>query len=203
MTSAHPSAPDDAHRPAVTPAEIAVIVVVGVLVLVFGFLLVNRLAPDEPANPLADESGTSEQAEPTPSAEEPTEPEEPSPAEDESPTEEESPTPDPTEVFQSPSGNIVCEVGADGASCLIRNFDYDPVDADGCEADAGGHLRVTESGASMPCDPLAISGTPAVLGYGETIESNGFRCLSAEDGVTCSNASDNGFQVARAAYRLF
>lgn len=194
--------PADTARPAVTPAEIVIIVVVGLLVLVFGYLLINRLSPgDDPAAAPNTPAATEGTTEATP---ENTAGESESPAPESSPSEEETTEEaDEPETFQTPSQNIVCVIDSDGASCLIRSFDYTPEDAQSCAEDAGGHLRVTADGASMPCDPLVISGGPSTLDYGESVEAFGFSCLSAEDGVTCSNSDDQGFQVARAAYRLF
>ncbi|WP_413450712.1 hypothetical protein AA0Y32_02685 [Georgenia phoenicis] len=165
-----------------TPAQLFLIVVVSILVLLFVILLAGRLGGGG-EDPTPSSTSTERESEPA-----------------------ETPTPEPeAEYFSSPSGNIVCAIGTDSADCVISNFTYDPVDAASCEEEgAGGHLRVEEAGASMPCEPLVVAGDVPVLDYGQTTAAHGFTCESARSGVTCRHdGSGYGFSVARAAYELF
>ncbi|MBD8063791.1 hypothetical protein [Oceanitalea stevensii] len=176
-----------------TPAQLLLIVVVSILVLLFVILLAGRLT-DGGGEPGADASTTTAASTDDATGD----------ATDDA-TDDVTPTAEPeAEYFASPSGNIVCALTPDSADCVISNFQYEPEDAS-CEEDgAGGHLRVEEAGASMPCEPLVVAGDVPALDYGETTTAHGFTCESAESGVTCRHdGSGYGFTVARASYELF
>lgn len=188
-----------------TPPRILLVVVVSLLVLLLLVLLVQRAGrggDDATAGPSSSPSATVE------ATDEATD--EAMTDDDGEPSEPASPEPTPTEgtaatYFASPSGNIACSISADSADCVIVSYSYEPQDLAQCDADgAGGHLRVEEAGASMPCEPLVVAGDVPDLGYGEEITAHGFTCESQESGVTCRHdGSGYGFSVARAAYDLF
>ncbi|MEE6272796.1 hypothetical protein [Georgenia wangjunii] len=178
----------DARR-TMSGGEIAVIVVVAVLVVVFAVMLAGRLT-----------SGSDAEATPTPPA---------ATGATGGPTSDGDATATADEdaepvTFAMPSGNIACEIGDDSAGCVISNFTYEPADAVACPEGAGGHVRVDEAGATMPCEPLVIAGEVAILDYGESESAHGFTCESSEAGVTCRHdATGHGFALARSTYELF
>ena len=180
-----------------TPAQVLLIVVVSALVLLFVILLVGRMTGG--GTPPAADASTAQTQPATPSSTSDGE----APTGTPTPADEETESAEP-EYFASPSGNIVCALTTDSADCVIASFDYEPEDAEGCEDDAGGHLRVEPAGASMPCEPLVVAGDVPALDYGETTSAHGYTCESAESGVTCRHdESGYGFSVARASYNLF
>ncbi len=110
-------------------------------------------------------------------------------------------------AFTSPSGNIACVMDGFSTSCWIgeKTWTIEQPSAPECEeSDWGNAVDLSADGPSFPCytdfgwDPSA----PA-MAYGVSVQLGPFRCDSAETGVTCTNASGNGFTVAKAAVNLF
>lgn len=110
-------------------------------------------------------------------------------------------------AFASPSGNILCVMSQTAASCWIsdKNWTIDQPDAPECaESDWGNAIDVAADGVTWPCytdfiyDPDA-----AALAYGDAMVVGEFRCDSDRTGVTCRNASGQGFTLARAAAQIF
>ena len=110
--------------------------------------------------------------------------------------------------FQSPSGNIGCVIGGGLARCDILEHTWSPppkppscIDGDygnGVEVVGGHPGRYTCAGDTVfsPHNP--------VLGYGEKIRKNRFRCKSKTSGMRCVNRkSKHGFLVSRESVRLF
>ncbi|MGV8968199.1 MAG: hypothetical protein ACOH2F_18200 [Cellulomonas sp.] len=122
------------------------------------------------------------------------------------------PTPDATNpaatIFALPSGNIVCELSAQGAKCTIANSTATPpVDAT-CSGVVGLVLTVDEKGAATPClegaAPGAAAAGTAVLEYGESKTVGDYTCTSSSTGVQCQNdKTTEGFKLARAGSELF
>jgi eukaryotic-like serine/threonine-protein kinase len=110
-------------------------------------------------------------------------------------------------AFASPSGNIACSITAVGARCDVAEQSWDlPPKPEDCTA-AWGTGVVLELGrpAELSCvgDTLADPDLE-VLAYGEAVRFAGVTCTSRETGVRCEEAgSAHGFEVARAAYRVF
>jgi hypothetical protein len=112
--------------------------------------------------------------------------------------------------FQSPTGNIHCAISSfDGlteARCDLREYtpSYTRRPA-GCELDWGMAFAVGASGKGvLACvgDTVQDPRNP-VLPYGEAMSFGGISCVSAQTGITCTNAEGHGFSVARAKQRLF
>lgn len=114
--------------------------------------------------------------------------------------------------FRTPSGNIHCmlvhgDADGDSARCMIGEADWvaPPKPAD-CDLDWGSSLSVgTRDGAGFGCygDTVVDPGNP-LLDYGQSSALAGVRCTSRETGVTCTAAATgHGFELSRAAYRLF
>ncbi len=110
-------------------------------------------------------------------------------------------------VFASPTGNITCSITDAGARCDVveRSWTLPPRPA-GCTG-AYGTGAVLEPGrpAELSCagDVLDTAGV-GVLAYGRAVRYAGITCSSRETGVLCEDTgSGHGFEVARAAYRVF
>ncbi|MFC7403563.1 hypothetical protein [Georgenia alba] len=100
-------------------------------------------------------------------------------------------------AFQSPSGNIQCELGDDGVRCTIIEHDFDA--PEGC--DDGTTLQVQIDGNFGSDCGNPVGEQSDVLEYGDSAVSGWFACTSEMDGMTCWNTLDGtGFSVARAGY---
>lgn len=112
--------------------------------------------------------------------------------------------------FRSPDGNITCAIYSDkaGASArcdlaeLVPSFSRPP---QGCAFDWGKSFAVDTRGKGyLACVSDAVSGPgAAVLRFGQTISLGGVTCVSAETGMTCTNARGRGFSVAKEKQSLF
>ncbi len=105
--------------------------------------------------------------------------------------------------FETPSGNIACNVG------LLGPGTHGPR-AVGCAL----YSKTTRSGiatwwmkTSGPAAVGAIQANPATdypkLAYGHTLAWHGIRCSSAAAGLTCRNTSGHGFFLSRRRQRIF
>jgi hypothetical protein len=112
--------------------------------------------------------------------------------------------------FQSPTGNIHCAIytwnGGAEARCDLRELtqSYTKRPA-GCDLDWGSAFAVGSTGKGvLACvgDTVMDRRNP-VLPYGEAISLGGISCVSAKTGMTCTNASGNGFKVAKASQRVY
>ncbi len=112
--------------------------------------------------------------------------------------------------FQSPTGNIVCGIdlweNEATARCdmreLVPTHTTAPPD---CDLDWGTSFVVGKTGKGMlNChgDTILSPGEP-VLGYGQAVSLGGISCVSAQTGMTCTNAEGHGFAIAKAKQRLF
>lgn len=116
-----------------------------------------------------------------------------------------------TAGFQTPTGNIACELvgeGQDNLRCEIGSYlnPRPPQPYRGfCEFDWGGGLLLSEAGKP---DILCISDTirdrrKYVLPYNRRWSNGGFTCVSRRIGLTCTNTSGNGFFLSREKWRVF
>ena len=127
-----------------------------------------------------------------------------------SPHGSESGDPDAPRLFASPSGNIVCSIAEDAASCSIAVLsDEGLVEDETCDGTVGHVVRVTaEGGAERPCvegDPPgeAPAATP-VLDYEDSTAAFGYTCTSSRSGIICRHdETGHGFSIARAGSSLF
>ncbi len=140
------------------------------------------------------------------------EPTEPTVATSEDPEPEESesaePGQKPTKVA-SPSGNIVCTITEDGASCSIADLAKKPKKDKSCDGSVGYVYSVTEEGVTAPCiakdeEPGKAGSGTEILDYGKSVSAFGFSCLSDESGMGCTqDDSGHGFSLARAGASTF
>jgi len=117
--------------------------------------------------------------------------------------------------FESPSGNINCTVGPDGASCMARSqtWPHPPARPRSCnlewaasEIDLDG-TRIHLGSCRGDIGPLCIKGSIpcSTLGYGRAVTVGHVRCSSATAGVTCRRTDGRrvGFTVSRQGYRAY
>ncbi|GAB3679107.1 DUF6636 domain-containing protein [Angustibacter aerolatus] len=138
-------------------------------------------------------------AQPTPVEETPS----PSSAATTDPTSD--PTPDDRDriQFRSPSSNIGCALSSAGARCDVRARDWTPPAKPGdCRQAWGRGLQVDARGARVVCAGDVVQGG-AALEYGRTQRKGRFACTSSEAGMRCTGPGGHGFELARAAYRVF
>jgi hypothetical protein len=111
--------------------------------------------------------------------------------------------------FLTPSKNIVCQFFTDNGRgvlrCDVMEMDTRPRRPADCELDWGHAFEMTARGAaSRICvgDSVMDSSLP-VLAYGEIWQRAGFTCRSEHTGLTCFNAIQHGFSLARAKQEVF
>jgi len=191
-----------------SPAVRAFIALDVVLVLVFVVvLLVNRSdAGEEPATAATTTSETTAASPSTGSSGETT-----TPSGEESTGEETGdPESESARLFASPSGNIMCSITEDGASCSIAELAEEGlVEDESCDGTVGHVVRVSaEGGAERPCvegkgPGKAPAATPE-LAYEDSTSAFGYTCTSSRSGIICRHdESGHGFSIARAGSSLF
>ncbi|WKG03507.1 DUF6636 domain-containing protein [Mycolicibacterium sp. HK-90] len=110
-------------------------------------------------------------------------------------------------AFQSPSGNVGCQLSPTGVRCDIDQRDWSPPPrpAD-CRLDYGQGISLgAGKQAHLVCaGDTARTGSAEPLAYGAAITAGPIRCESTEAGMTCRDTgSGHGFSISREAYRLF
>jgi len=107
-------------------------------------------------------------------------------------------------AFALPSGNIQCTMSVDGVTCTIASYTYAPPVVAGCTEVTGHVLVLNDDGFAFDCvsgpPPAVAADDVPVLEYGSTTSVGDYTCRSATDGVQCTDASGEGFQLARAAW---
>jgi hypothetical protein len=122
-------------------------------------------------------------------------------------------------AFKTPSANIVCEyfiqIGSraseSSVGCVIKSGLKPAPPRRPCQE--GGYAgdrvylgvtgRVQVPSCAGDPGPYVSVSTARVLGYGKTWSGGGFRCTSAEAGLTCRNKSGHGFFLSRERWRAF
>ncbi|WP_298244930.1 DUF6636 domain-containing protein [uncultured Bradyrhizobium sp.] len=111
--------------------------------------------------------------------------------------------------FLTPSKNIVCQFYADNGQgvlrCDIMNMETRPRRPADCELDYGHAFEMSAKGnAGRICagDTVMDRSLP-VLAYGEIWQRGGFTCRSEQTGLTCFNAMQRGFSLARGKQEVF
>jgi len=111
--------------------------------------------------------------------------------------------------FQTPSKNIGCQFYSDNGQgnlrCDITNMDSRPRRPADCELDYGHAFAMSAKGAAERIcagDTIMDPSLP-VLAYGEVWQRAGFTCRSEQTGLTCFNAMQHGFSLARAEQKVF
>ena len=185
-----------------------------VLVLAFvAVLLMTRTGGADDAPEAAPQVSTSEATTPGPEAtsagataedqsgDEPTSDE---------PSEDDDGVLDAPALFASPSGNIVCSISSDAASCSIAQLaDGALVEDDECAGTVGHVVRVSSEGdTERPCvtgaPPGAAPEATPVLEYEDSTSTLGFTCTSSRSGIICRHdGTGHGFSIARAGSSLF
>jgi hypothetical protein len=109
--------------------------------------------------------------------------------------------------FRSPTGNIVCHVDSDSATCGIRDFNFTPPpQPPTCDLPGWGHnIEVGTAGqAAFACqDEIPAPPDSPALPYGNYVQTDNFECGSTRIGVYCeSRQTKHGFAVSRERYGL-
>lgn len=108
-------------------------------------------------------------------------------------------------AFKLPSGNIACTMSARGVTCTIASITYDPPAVAGCSGTTGHVVVLNADGFAFDCvdgpAPTVAGGDVPTLEYGSKVTAGDFTCVSATNGVRCTDADGVGFQLARAAWR--
>lgn len=109
--------------------------------------------------------------------------------------------------FQTPSENIGCAASKVSLRCDVTEHDWEaPPPAEPCSLDYGNGIAVGEQGvAQFTCaGDTVLDPSAPVLGYGDYVELYGYRCASAESGLTCEHEqTGNGFEVSRETVRAY
>jgi hypothetical protein len=110
--------------------------------------------------------------------------------------------------FQTPSGNIACVLGAGIARCDIQEHSWTapPPPASCQDLDYGNGVQVFKGhpGQYVCAGDTVFAPDNPVLGYGDKITVNRFRCKSKPTGVRCvQRKSKHGFFISRERVSLF
>ena len=115
--------------------------------------------------------------------------------------------------FQMPSKNIACQVFADNGQDMLRcdivTIDTPPRRPPDCELDYGHAFAMTAKGdarggsARICAGDTVMDPSLPVLAYGEIWQRAGFTCRSEQTGLTCFNAMQHGFSLARGRQEVF
>lgn len=112
--------------------------------------------------------------------------------------------------FQSPSGNIYCDLdkvdSGTYAVCEVKDRTWTaPSRPNSCDGEWGDRVTLRRgSAAEMTChgDTVRGPGYP-VLQYGQTRSLNSIACESQQAGITCTdNSTGHYFRLARDSYEL-
>jgi uncharacterized protein DUF6636 len=109
--------------------------------------------------------------------------------------------------FQSPSGNIGCEIARRVVRCDIKSRAWTPPPKPAnCDLDYGQGLAVGRHGkGSFVCaGDTALDPSAHKLRYGRSIRDARMRCVSKRTGMRCANhRTGHGFFLSRESYRRF
>jgi hypothetical protein len=109
-------------------------------------------------------------------------------------------------AFQSPSGNIGCQIDRESVRCDIGERDWQPPapPAD-CDLDFGQGISLSAGGtAEFVCAGDTTLGAGEQLAYGRSISAGLLRCESSSAGITCRDIeSGRGFSIARKDFERF
>ena len=110
--------------------------------------------------------------------------------------------------FQTPSKNIVCQFFTDNGHllrCDIMNMESRPRRPADCELDYGHAFEMSAKGSAgrICAGDTVMDASLPVLAYGEVWQRAGFTCRSEQTGLTCFNAMQRGFSLARGKQEVF
>jgi uncharacterized protein DUF6636 len=111
------------------------------------------------------------------------------------------------EMWQSPSGNVSCELQGARLRCDMRRIGVTPPSRPAsCMGDWGHAFVIGRSGSRgrrlCITDAVGGPGTPTIR-YGRVWRRGGFRCSVASSGVRCVNGRGHGFALRIGRQRLF
>jgi hypothetical protein len=112
--------------------------------------------------------------------------------------------------FQTPSGNILCWVADNAATCRVIEHTYALPPRGACTEPGWGNSVFLDEGKApfLPCDteqPGEYHGMPArvTLAYGQTKSAGVMSCDGEQSGVTCTDSSTGHyFHVSRDVLEL-
>ncbi|MGI5129600.1 protein kinase domain-containing protein [Pseudonocardia sp. CA-107938] len=109
-------------------------------------------------------------------------------------------------LFRTPSGNIACRMDPNEVRCDVGDRTWTvPARPPGCTGAWATGATISGSGeGTLSCVADDLGGSPAVLGYGESVRLGQLVCVSRQTGVRCENgATLHGFAVSRTSFELF
>ncbi|MHB0773168.1 DUF6636 domain-containing protein [Bradyrhizobium sp. 5.13L] len=111
--------------------------------------------------------------------------------------------------FQTPSKNIACQFFTDNGQgvlrCDIMSMESRPRRPADCELDWGHAFEMSAKGAAgrICAGDTVMDPSLPVLAYGEVWQRGSFTCRSEQTGLTCFNAMQRGFSLARRNQEVF
>ncbi|WP_375306980.1 DUF6636 domain-containing protein [Bradyrhizobium sp. A11] len=111
--------------------------------------------------------------------------------------------------FLTPSKNIACQFFTDNGQgvlrCDIMNMESRPGRPADCDLDWGHAFEMSAKGAAgrICAGDTVMDPSLPVLAYGEVWQRAGFTCRSEQTGLTCFNAMQRGFSLARGKQEVF
>lgn len=111
--------------------------------------------------------------------------------------------------FQTPSKNIACQFYTDNGQgvlrCDIMNTESRPRRPADCELDYGHAFEMSAKGSAgrICAGDTVMDPSLPILAYGEVWQRGGFTCRSEQAGLTCFNAMQRGFSLARGRQEIF
>ncbi len=108
-------------------------------------------------------------------------------------------------AFQSPSGNIACQMTQKFVRCDIAERSWNPPAAPSdCPVDFGQGIQLPASGtASFVCAGDTVLNPDAQeLPYGSSSQVGAIRCDSNDSGIECENGGGGKFSLSREGYEL-
>lgn len=111
--------------------------------------------------------------------------------------------------FLTPSKNIVCQFMTDNGlgvlRCDIMNTETRPRRPADCDLDYGHAFEMDAKGtaARICAGDTVMDPSLPILAYGQVWQRAGFTCRSEQTGLTCFNAMQHGFSLARAKQEVF
>ncbi|WP_454294262.1 hypothetical protein [Salana multivorans] len=185
--------------------------VVALLIVLIWVVLMRGpggVADAQTSSPTPSESGVTSKQSGTPDTSEP-EPTESSPSPSTSPSDNLAPVPEGAIVlsqFESPSGNLQCQMDDQQVVCGVLQADWTPPGTDSCETPVRA-VVLSEACVSAECAseaPVAPEGGLRVLEYGQTSTIGPWLCTSSERGIECSSRADGtGIVLARGSFNSY
>ena len=110
------------------------------------------------------------------------------------------------EGFQTPSGNVFCEVVEDALRCDLVDFSFaKPPQPRGCDTDWGHAYSIGRRGGPdvLCAGDTVVNRGARRLNYGQRWDGVGVTCHAERSGLNCINADGRGFGFSRREINLF